>query len=87
MAQFVVRNLDDDVKAALKQRAREHGWSMEEEVRRILRVAVHVQPSVSPGLGSRMAARFADAGLEQPLPELRGQEIEPVVLDKVGSEE
>ncbi|PKP86909.1 MAG: toxin-antitoxin system, partial [Alphaproteobacteria bacterium HGW-Alphaproteobacteria-15] len=44
MAQFVVRNLDDDVKAALKRRARAHGWSMEEEVRRILRSAVNEPP-------------------------------------------
>jgi len=29
-------------------------------------------------LGSRIAARFADVGLTQPLPELRGQSIEPM---------
>jgi hypothetical protein len=36
-AQLVVRNLDDDVKAKLQQRARQHGRSTEEEVREILR--------------------------------------------------
>jgi antitoxin FitA len=82
MAQFVVRNLDDDIKAALKRRAREHGWSMEEEVRQILRRAVDQPPMVSSRLGSRIAARFADVGLEQPLPELRGHEIEPMALDE-----
>ncbi len=81
MAQFVVRNLDDDVKAALKRRARAHGWSMEEEVRRILRSAVNEPPADSTGLGTRIAARFADVGLDQPLPELHGQEIEPMALD------
>ena len=80
MAQFVVRNLEDEVKAALQRRARAHGWSMEEEVRCILRRAVHEPVTGSTGLGSRIAERFADAGLEQPLPELRGQEIEPMAL-------
>ena len=37
MAQLVVRNLQDDVKARLQLRARRHGRSTEEEVREILR--------------------------------------------------
>ena len=43
MAQFIVRNLEDDVKARLKRRAAHHGRSMEEEVRHILRDAVKEQ--------------------------------------------
>ena len=78
MAQVIVRNLDDDVKAALKQRASQHGWSMEEEVRFILRRAVNEEPVVSGKLGSRIAARFADVGLTEPLPELHGESIEPM---------
>jgi plasmid stability protein len=39
MAQVIARNIEDDVKAGLTARAREHGWSME-EVRQILRPAV-----------------------------------------------
>ena len=58
MAQFVVRNLDDDLKARLKRRARLNGVSMEEEVRRILQRAVVGEPPGSAALGSRMAARF-----------------------------
>ena len=82
MAQFVVRNLDEDLKAALKRRALAHGCSMEEEVRRILRRAMAEQPAaaIGHGLGSRVAARFADDGLDQPLPELSGQTIDPVDL-------
>ena len=76
MAQFVVRNLDEDVKAALKRRAQLHGLSMEEEVRQILRRAIVEEPAVSVALGTRMAARFADIGLDEPLPELRGQDVE-----------
>ena len=36
MAQFVVRHLEDDVAEKLKQRARRHARSMEDEVRHIL---------------------------------------------------
>ena len=82
MAQFVVRNLDDDVKAALQQRARSHGRSMEEEIRQILRQAVHARPPAPQGLGTRMAARFGDEGLEEALPELRGQVIDPIPMDR-----
>jgi plasmid stability protein len=40
MAQLLVRNLDEDVKARLRVLAAEHGRSMEDEVRAILRQAV-----------------------------------------------
>ncbi len=73
MAQFIVRGLEDDVKARLKRRAANHGRSMEEEVRHILRNAVKEQNQHMPKLGSRIAARFAKAGLPTDLPELRGQ--------------
>ena len=43
MSQFIVRHLEDDVKARLKRRAAHHGRSMEEEVRHILRDAVKGQ--------------------------------------------
>ncbi|MGH8636745.1 MAG: FitA-like ribbon-helix-helix domain-containing protein [Burkholderiales bacterium] len=59
MAQFIVRDLEDDVKEALKKRATSNGRSMEEEVRQILRNAVKARKRVPPGLGSRIAARFA----------------------------
>lgn len=74
MAQVIVRNLEEGVKAGLKQRALRHGWSMEEEVRQILRKAVQTDIPSTP-LGSRIAARFAGCGIEEDLPELHGQEI------------
>jgi len=73
MAQFVVRNLEEDVKARLKRRAARHGRSMEEEVRHILRVAAKEANRPVARLGSRIAARFSKAGLTADLPELRGQ--------------
>lgn len=40
VADLSIRNLDDAVAALLRKRAADHGVSMEEEVRRILRSAV-----------------------------------------------
>lgn len=39
MAQVIVRNLDDDVVARLKRRAKEHGHALEQELRDILSAA------------------------------------------------
>lgn len=73
MTQFVVRQLEAEVKARLKARARRHGRSMEAEVREILRVAASETSTPAARLGSRIAARFRAAGLSNDLPELRGQ--------------
>ena len=73
MAQLIVRNIEGDVKARLQARARRHGRSTEEEVRDILRHAVRDEGSAKPGLGSRIAARFARHGEELDLSALRGQ--------------
>ena len=77
MAQLLVRNLDDDVKARLRRRARRHGRSTEEEVRDILRNAVKDEDAPLAPLGSRLRARFADIGLDEDIPELRGQPARP----------
>jgi antitoxin FitA len=78
MAQLVVRNLENGVKARLQRRARRNGRSMEEEVRDILRAAVQSEKMVpSGGLGTELAALFADIGLDEPIQEPRGFEIEP----------
>ncbi len=82
MAQFVVRHLEDEVKARLKRRARKYGRSMEDEVRHILRNAVKRGNQPAPKLGSRIAARFAKAGLSADLPELRGQPARAADLRK-----
>lgn len=81
MAQVLVRHLDDDVKAALQQRARHHGHSMEEEIRNILRQALTDDGIPPSRLGSRIAARFAGQGLTEDLPELRGQASRPAVFE------
>ena len=44
MAQLIVRNLDEELVARLKQRAAEHGRSAEAEHREILREALMGEP-------------------------------------------
>jgi plasmid stability protein len=80
MAQLVVRQLDEDVKAKLQRRARRHGRSTEAEVRDILRNAVRDEGASSQPLGTRLKARFARAGLDRDIPELRGHKARPADL-------
>ncbi len=72
MAQFVVRNVEEDVAEKLKKRARRHARSMEDEVRHILRAAVQERPEGTQKLGTRIAQRFRRSGLTSDLPEFRG---------------
>lgn len=80
MAQLVVRNLEDDVKARLQRRAKRNRRSMEEEVRDILRAAAHKEEDIpSGGLAKEMAKLAAKAGtdFDFEIAELRGFEIKP----------
>ena len=79
MAQFVVRNLEEDVAKKLKQRAKRHARSMEDEVRQILRTAVQQGPEAPQKLGTRIAQRFRRSGLTTDLPEFRG--VTPIAAD------
>ena len=83
MAQLVVRNLDDDVKRRLQERAAQHGRSMEEEVRDILRAAAAAWDGNARAepLGSRIARRFAGLGLSEDLSECRGEAARAAELD------
>ncbi|HVC61032.1 MAG TPA: plasmid stabilization protein [Acetobacteraceae bacterium] len=83
MAQLVVRNLDDDVKAKLRHRAAAHGYGMEEEVRAIVRAAVNAETVRKAGPGTRIAAHFAGIGLrdDEEIPELRGFAPNPATFD------
>nr|WP_294549581.1 Arc family DNA-binding protein [uncultured Rhodopila sp.] len=79
MAQLLVRNLEDGVKARLRVLAAEHGRSMEEEVRAILRDAVARPAEPIGGLGTELAALFKGGGLQanEELPEMPGQILQP----------
>lgn len=71
MSSITVRRIDDSLKKQLRIRAAQHGRSMEDEVRNILRAAVRKkEEGVEPDLGTairRRFARFGDVQLE-PLP-------------------
>ncbi|MGB0679712.1 MAG: FitA-like ribbon-helix-helix domain-containing protein [Polyangiales bacterium] len=70
MASITIRNLDDGLKARLRIQAAQHGTSMEDEARQILRrvLTQEVQPSVD--LGRAIHQRFATlGGVELALPE------------------
>ena len=82
MAQFVVRNLENEVRERLQRRATRHGHSMEEEVRAILRDAVKGEyRHPTGGLGTEIAALFAGIGLAAEITELHGHMIEPATFE------
>jgi antitoxin FitA len=82
MAQLVVGNLEDDVKARLQRRASRHGRSMEAEVRDILRNAVKLEGGTAVALGKRLRSRFARIGLQADIPELRGYKPRLAIFKK-----
>ncbi|APW40255.1 plasmid stabilization protein [Rhodoferax koreense] len=61
MATLTIRNFDETLKQRLRIEAAEHGRSMEEEVRSILRQALE-KAAPARGLGSRIHQRFAAIG-------------------------
>ena len=87
MAQILVRNIEDDVKEALRSRAKRHGSSLEEYVRDVLRAeAVRREPEV--GLGTQIANIFKDCPYDMPdfeeirgggwrVPDFSGSEFDP----------
>jgi antitoxin FitA len=82
MAQLVVRNIESGVKARLQRRARRNGRSMEEEVRDILRAAVHKEESTrAGGLGTELAALFPKSWPDFKIEELRF-EIKPPIFEE-----
>jgi plasmid stability protein len=82
MAQLVVRNIENDVKARLQRRAKRNRRSMEEEVRDILRAAVGKEKNApAGGLGTEISNIFAKHGLDSPIPELRF-EIKPPTFEE-----
>jgi antitoxin FitA len=82
MAQLLIRNLEDEVKARLQRRAWRHGRSTGEEVREILRNAVKGESAPRKPLRSRLRERFAGIGLEDELPELRGEVARPATFEE-----
>ena len=69
MASITIRGLDDQLKVRLRVRAAQHGRSMEEEARELLRSALSEQPVPPRDLAERIRSRFAPlGGVELSLP-------------------
>lgn len=69
MASITIRNLDDKLKTSLRQQAALHGWSMEEEVRQILRRTI-LPAQEGRSFAQRIQQRFAELGVDElPIPE------------------
>ena len=81
MASITIRSLDDEVKRRLRIRAAEHGRSMEEEVREILRQAVgREKPAYD--LAAAIRARVAPVGgVDLDLPQREAMR-EPPAFDR-----
>lgn len=76
MATLTIRNLDDTVRDRLRVRAAQHGVSMEEEARRILRAAAY-RDRTRQSLGQMIREAVAPVG---------GVDIEAPVRDDMGRE-
>lgn len=61
MASITVRNIDETLKAHLRQSAAANHRSMEEEARQILKQHL-LREKCTQGIGTRIARRFARAG-------------------------
>lgn len=82
MAQLLVRNLEDQMKEKLRALAIQHGISMEEEARDILRNALIRETAPKP-LGQQIRQLFSGTGFssEEGIPEFRGSLAEPVTFE------
>jgi plasmid stability protein len=86
MAQILVRNLEDQLKARLQQRAKRNRRSMEEEAREILRNALKDSGTPATGFGTASVALFSGQGIGleegEEIREWRGFPLEPIKFDE-----
>jgi antitoxin FitA len=62
MASITIRQLEESTKKSLRLRAAQHGTSMEEEARRILRTALADSEARGPNLAQAIRRRFEPLG-------------------------
>lgn len=75
MASLTIRNFDDDIKERLRIQAARHGWSMEQEAREILRLAVKA-PVAGADFARSINRRFAKLGVDElPIPKRRAARL------------
>ena len=70
MASITIRKLDEKTKARLRVRAAQHGRSMEEEARTLLRAALRDEVTPASNLADAIRSRFRRlGGVELRLPD------------------
>jgi len=62
MAELIIRNLDEDLGERLRIRAAEHGHSMEDEAKDILRMALSLRAAGTQDLVAAIRARLGSTG-------------------------
>jgi plasmid stability protein len=77
MASITIRNLDEKTKARLRMRAAQHGRSMEEEARTLLRAALRDDVKGGGNLAEAIRARFRRHGGVELRPPAREPMREP----------
>ena len=77
MASITIRNLDDEIKARLRVRSAQHGRSMEEEARDILRNTLATEVPTPLNLAESIRRRFSALGGVQLTVPPRGPTREP----------
>jgi plasmid stability protein len=69
MANLTIHNIDESITNNLRVLAQQHGQTIEEEVRQILRQTVSESSRGTIGLGSKISKRFTEiGGVELPQP-------------------
>lgn len=82
MAAITIRNLDENLKRRLRQRAAEHERSMEGEVRAILQAALDPpSPAERKGLGAEIRALVEQFGAADDLELLPDEQAEPMTFE------
>jgi antitoxin FitA len=74
MASITIRNLDENLKSQLRVRAAQHGRSMEEEARDILRTTLAIEQTTPQNLAEAIHQRFAALG---------GVDLPPITRDPI----
>lgn len=82
MASMTIRNIDDRLKARLRVQAAQHGRSMEDEARDILRAALSAEPARAMSIVDAIRARIDPLGGVDLDLAPREPSREPVVLDR-----
>lgn len=78
MTNLTIHNLDESLTKILRIHAQQHGRTIEEEARQILRLAFSETSQKTNGLGSRISKRFTEIGgvdLPQPVRSLPRQPV------------